>query len=359
MRKLVIPLVIVVASGAVIGYALRDTVMGSGSSLASGPAVPWAQVQSLLATKCSGCHPGIVSSLDLSPNASYASIVGVRATEDRTLPYVVAGDPAHSFLYLKIAGWPGHQGTPVLGGRMPFGEGPLPRAQQELVARWIAQGAKNGDGQTVSAAEVPTPGTVNALAAASVPQVVEGNAVIEGTVTDVNDRPLPGAVVSMLVIRKDLPGGEEHYRFGTADAQGHYRITKAPIGRIAVKAYSPGTVYVTRYITTAKGAVTRADVGLPKEVPGNPKVTDAKVVRVGNKLRVSLNVSGSGLDRNYTLAVNSRSGDSVELRAQGKADEAPGLWSAEVPAAGHGGSWTFFAVTHLCTVSNFLSASPS
>ena len=362
MRKLVIPLVIVVASGAGLGYALRDNIMGSdssSSSLAAGPAVPWAEVQSLLATKCSGCHPGVVPSLDLRPSASYASIVGVRATEDRTLPYVVAGDPDHSFLYLKVAGWPGNHGAPVVGARMPFGEGPLPQAQRDLIARWIAQGAKNGDGQTVSASEVPTPGTVDALAAAAVPQVVEGDAVIEGTITDSKNRPLPGAVVSMLVIRKDLPGGEEHYRFGTADAQGHYRITKAPIGRIAVKAYSPGTVYVTRYIATTAGAVTKADVGLPTEVLGNPKVTAAKVVRVGSKLRVSMNVSGSGLDRNYTLAVNAQSGDSVELRAQGSGDEAPGVWSATVPAAGHGGRWTFFAVTHLCTVSNFLSVSAS
>ena len=362
MRRIALPLVFVVAVAAALGYALRDNVMGSdskGSSLASGPVVPWANVQSLLATKCSGCHPGVVPSLDLRPSTSYASIVGVRATEDRSLPYVVAGDPEHSFLYLKIAGWPGNHGNPAVGARMPFGEGPLPQAQRELIARWIAQGAKNGDGKTVSAAEVPTPGTVDALAAASAPQVVEGDAVIEGTVTDVKHRPLPGAVVSMLVIRKDLPGGEEHYRFGTADARGHYRITKAPIGRIAVKAYSPGTVYVTRYLTTTKGTVTQADVGLPTEVPGNPKVTAAKVVRVGDKLRVSMRVSGSGLDRNYTLAVNPQSGDSVELRAQGSGDEAPGVWSAEVRAAGHGGPWTFFAVTHLCTVSNFLSASPS
>ena len=362
MRKLVLAATAIVAGAAALGYGLRDDIMGSDSkvsALAAGPAVPWSDVQSLLSTSCSGCHPGVVPSLDLRPNASYASIVGVRAAEDRSLPYVVAGDPDHSFLYLKIAGWPGNHGSPVIGSRMPFGQGPLPKASQELVARWIAQGAKNGDGKTVSASEVPTPGTVKALAAAAVPQVVEGDAVIEGTVTDAKHRPLPGAVVSMLVIRKDLPGGEEHYRFGTADARGHYRITKAPIGRIAVKAYSPGTVYVTRYLTTQKGAVTSADVGLPTEVPGNPKISAAKVVRAGGKLRISMKVSGSSLDRNYTLAVNTRSGDSVELRAKGTADEAPGVWSAEVPAAGHGGSWTFFAVTHLCTVSNFLSASPS
>ena len=118
-------------------------------------------------------------------------------------------------------------------------------------------------------------------------------------------------------------------------------------------------MYVTRYLTTREGGVTRADVGLPTEVPGNPKVTGASVVRVGRKLRIAMDVSGTGLDRNYTLAVNAQSGDAVELRAQGGADEAAGRWSAEVPAAGHGGAWTFFAVTHLCTVSNFLTASPS
>ena len=362
MRKLLIPLVVVVAGAAALGYGLRDHMIGSGSkdsSLASGPPALWSDVRALLNGKCSGCHPGVVSSLDLRPGAAYTSIVGVRAVEDPALPYVVAGDPGRSFLYLKIAGWPGNHGSPTVGGRMPLGQGPLAEKQQNLIARWIAQGAKNEAGKTVSANEVPTPGSVDALAAADVPQVSEGDAVIEGTITDEKHRPLAGAVVSMLVIRKDLPGGEEHYRFGTADAQGHYRITKAPIGRIAVKAYAPGTVYVTRYLTTKEGAVTTANVGLPNEVPGNPKVTGAKVVRVGSKLRISMNVSGSGLDRNYTLAVNTQSGDAIELRAQGSADESPGAWSAEVAAAGHGGSWTFFAVTHLCTVSNFMSASPA
>ena len=362
MRKLLIPLVLVVGAAAALGYGLRDHTIGTGSkgsSLASGEPANWADVRALLSTKCAGCHPGVVSSLDLRPEAAYLSIVGVQAVEDTALPYVVAGDPGRSFLYLKVAGWPGNHGSPVVGSRMPLGQGPLAESQQNLIARWIAQGAKNGSGKTVSANEVPTPGSVDALAAANVPQVSEGDAVIEGTITDAKHRPLAGAIVSMLVIRKDLPGGEEHYRFGTADAQGHYRITKAPIGRIAVKAYAPGTVYVTRYLTTRKGAVTTADVGLPNEVPGNPKVTAAKVVRVGDKLRISMNVSGSGLDQNYTLAVNTLSGDAVELRSQGGSTESPGAWSAEVPAAGHGGAWTFFAVTHLCTVSNFLSASPA
>jgi Carboxypeptidase regulatory-like domain len=362
MRTPLLALLVVIGGAAGLGYGLRDHRTGSGgggSALVSGPAANWADVRALLSGKCAGCHPGVVSSLNLSGDAAYASIVGVRSIEDPALPYVIAGDPERSFLFLKIAGWPGNHGSPAIGSRMPLGQGRLAAAQVDLIARWITQGARNGAGKTVSANEVPSPGSVEALAAADAPQLVQGDAVIEGTVTDSKHRPLPGAIVSMLVIRKDLPGGEEHYRFGTADARGHYRITKAPIGRIAVKAYAPGTVYVTRYLTTHEGGVTRADVGLPTEVPGNPKVTRARVVRVGGKLRIAMSVSGSGLDRNYTLAVNSQSGDAVELRARGGADEAPGRWSAEVPAAGHGGSWTFFAVTHLCTVSNFLTASPS
>ena len=359
MRNLLVVLCVVVAVTAGLGYGLRDERIGSSSTLASGAPASWADVRALLAGKCSGCHPGVVSSFDLRPTAAYASIVGVRSVEDPSLPYVIAGDPQRSFLFLKIAGWPGNHGAPAVGSRMPLGQGRLAQAQLDLIARWITQGAKNSAGKTVSADEVPSPGSVVALAAAKVPQVVQGDAVIEGTVTDVKHRPLPGAIVSMLVIRKDLPGGEQHYRFGTADANGHYRITKAPIGRIAVKAYAPGTVYVTRYLTTHEGGVTIADVGLPTEVPGNPRVTAAKIIRIGSKLRISMNVAGTGLDRNYTLAVNAQSGDAVELRAQGSSDQAPGTWSAKVPAAGHGGPWTFFAVTHLCTVSNFLTAEPA
>ncbi len=361
MRPLLIALALVVGGSAALGYTLRDKGRfdSQPSGLAGGPVANWSDVRALLSGKCSGCHPTVVSSLNLSADAVYKSIVGVRSVEDPALPYVVAGDPGRSFVYLKIAGWPGNHGNPIVGGRMPFGQGPLARAQIDLVARWIAQGAKNAQGKTVSADEVATPGNVAALAAAKVPQILQGDGVIEGTVTDAQHHPVAGAIVSMLVIRKDLPGGEEHYRFGTADAHGRYRITKTPIGRIAVKAYAPGTVYVTRYLTTREGVVTRADIGLPTEVQGNPKVSAARVVRHGDKLRISMHVAGTDLDRNYTLAVNAQSGDAVELRASGSNDQAPGTWSAEVPAAGHGGRWSLFAVTHLCTVSNFLTASPA
>ena len=308
MKRFVVVTAAVVLVGVALGLLFKQR-------QAARQTVAFSEVNTLLTNKCSGCHPGVVPSLDLTAKNAYASTVGIRSVEAPTLARVIAGDPDHSFLYLKIAGWPGNHGNPVVGARMPFGSGALKPDEIKLVRDWIREGARDEKGQTHSAGEVATPGTVTELAAAKAPQIVSGDAVIEGTITDAADKPLPGAYVSMLVIRKDLPGGEEHYRFGATDKNGRYRITGAPIGSIAVKAYAPGTVYVTHYLTTQSGKTTTVDVGLPKQVNGNPKIADAKIERVGNKLRLSMTVTGSALDRNYTLAVNAKSGDSFEIKA--------------------------------------------
>ena len=72
-------------------------------------------------------------------------IVGAKAGEIPTMPYVTAGDPANSFLMHKMDG---DQSTlssqcvpPGCQETMPQGNDPLPAAQRDVVRRWIAQGA--------------------------------------------------------------------------------------------------------------------------------------------------------------------------------------------------------------------------
>ena len=347
----------VVALVLAVGAGLVSNVVGQlrGTNHRSAAGVPFAQVQSILSANCSGCHPGVVSSLDLTAPQVYASIVGVRSIEAPSLPLVVAGDPSHSYLYLKISGWPGNGPNPIVGGRMPFGQAPLTHAQLATVAAWITGGARNAAGDTVSAGQVATPGNVTALVAANVPQVSAGDATISGLISDAQHRPRPGAIVAMLVIRKDLPGGEEHYLAAVTGDDGRYTIHGAPVGRVEIKAYATGTVYVSHLLTTVAGQATTADVGLPKEALENPTISNARVVRSGATLELSMDVAGSQLDRNYTLAVNPDSGRIFELRATPDGSETPGPWSRSVPAEGLHGRWIFVAVSHLCNVSNMIT----
>ena len=68
-----------------------------------------------------------------------------------------------------------------------------------------------------------------------------------------------------------------------------------------------------------------------------------------------MDVQGSKLDRNSTLAVNPDSGRLFELRATPEGSEQPGRWSRTVPSAGLRGRWIFLAVNHLCNVSNMIT----
>ena len=349
---LFVALALVVGAGLVA--SLVEHLRGPHGGTAKGAAT-WARAQSILATNCSGCHPGVVASLDLTAAHAYASTVGVRAVEDPSLPYVLAGDPARSYLYLKVAGWPGNGRNPIVGGRMPFGKGPLSNADIAAIADWIRAGAPGASGRTVSANQVATPGNVAALAAAAAPQVASGDAAIAGTITDAAYRPVAGAIVAMLVVRKDLPGGEEHYLAAVTDRQGRYRIEGAPVGRVEIKAYASGTVYVSHLLTTEAATTAKADVGLPQEATETPTISNARVVRHGDQLQLSMDVQGARLDRNYTLAVNPGSGRVYELRATPPGSEAPGTWTRTVPVAGLSGRWVFVAISHLCNVSNMLT----
>jgi hypothetical protein len=71
-------------------------------------------------------------------------------------------------------------------------------------------------------------------------------------------------------------------------------------------------------------------------------------------MRLSMDVQGSNLDPNYTLAVNPGAGLVFELRNAG---EAPGVWSAEIEET-LAGPWVFLAVDKTCNVSDFLTVEP-
>lgn len=94
-----------------------------------------ADVQPLLAARCGSCHsPGQLgyeaSGLSM---ASYETLMkGTKFGE-----VVIPGDALSSALTMLIEG----RADPSI--RMPHGETPMSAAEQQLVHRWVAQGARN------------------------------------------------------------------------------------------------------------------------------------------------------------------------------------------------------------------------
>lgn len=105
-------------------------------------------VQKVFSSICTECHIAGVE-LDLAPSVSYANLVGVMAPSYLNPPtdescggvLVVPGDPAASYLYLKLTT------TPCAGSQMPVTElgapAPLPACELAALHDWIAAGAPN------------------------------------------------------------------------------------------------------------------------------------------------------------------------------------------------------------------------
>lgn len=87
---------------------------------------------------CSGaeaCHSLGTGGMTITFGSEFAQMVGVRSTERPELFRVAAGDPATSYLYLKLLGDGGIDGAP-----MPSGGDRDPR-RSVLAWQWIEAGA--------------------------------------------------------------------------------------------------------------------------------------------------------------------------------------------------------------------------
>jgi len=309
--------------------------------------VAYSQVQSVWEKYgCTGCHPGVNSSLDLREGRSYAALVGIAALEDPSLTRVVAGDPERSFLYLKLGGASPLGDIPAIGTRMPPRAPPIDADDLELVRDWIEQGAKDENGRT-GGPRVATPGTPPTDLDVDAATRQRGSGRITGTVLDQRRRPLAGALVTLLLTGESQEGGEEHYRVAITNASGAFALGEAPVGRYLLKAYGPNTIYVSRIVAVDDRETERIRFGLPDRRVENPQIAAPRVA--GREL--SMTVTGDNLDGNYTLAVNRDSGLVFELHS---ADNAPGTWRARAPA-GMSGPWIFLAVDENCNVSEFLT----
>jgi hypothetical protein len=339
----VLALFLVLALAACGGSDREETAEGDGSS----EAVSYGQVQAVWEKYgCVGCHPGVNPSLDLREGRSYAELVGVRALEDPRLVRVVAGDPERSFLYLKLGGAPPVADIPAIGTRMPPRAPPVDEADLELVRTWIEQGAKNATGRT-GGPRVPTPGTPPSELDVESATRPRGTGTITGSVVSQRRKPIAGALVTLLLKGADLEGGEEHYRVAVTDRSGRFTLRRAPAGSYLLKAYAPKTIYVSRIVALDEGETQRIEFGLPNRVVPNPRIAAPRV----DGRQLSLRVTGSDLDGNYTLAVNPRAGLVFELH---NTDNAPGTWRATIDDRLEG-PWVFMAVDENCNVSDFVT----
>ncbi|MEP6642106.1 MAG: carboxypeptidase-like regulatory domain-containing protein [Gaiellales bacterium] len=273
--------------------------------------------------------------------------MNVAALEDPHYAYVVAGDPARSFLYLKVAGF-GKQAQ--VGGRMPFRQPQLSKADLRLLADWITQGARGPNGQPPPKTITPLPGEPNlpTLPAATTPN---GTGAISGTVVDQSRTPIAGALVTLLLRGPSQPGGEEHYKVAQTDTRGHYVLRGVPTGRFELKAYAPHTIYTSHFVALRQRAATIVDFGLAKRALTTPTVAKPKVTPLpGGGERLSMTVTGPNLDPNYTLVANPRTGRVFEVHAP---KNNAGVWSRTIPTRLRG-PWIFFAVDRLCDASQFL-----
>jgi hypothetical protein len=332
---------------ALAAMAVASVGCGGDGDGETGAPVSYREVQGVFEKYgCTGCHPGVNPSLDLTEGNSYDELVGIPALEDPTLVRVVAGDPARSFLYLKLGGEPPIADIPAIGTRMPPRAPPIDPDDLDLIRRWILQGAKGLDGRT-GGPQVATPGTPPGDLDRELAGEPEGSATIVGSVVDERREPLEGALVTMLLAGEDQEGGEEHYRVAVTDAQGRFTLAEAPVGRFLLKAYGPDTIYVSRIVALDDGERQEVRFGLPDRAVDNPAISNPSV----EGTTLAMNVSGSDLDGNYTLAVNPRAGLVFELHNAGNA---PGTWSATIERE-LGGPWIFMAVDESCNVSEFLT----
>lgn len=133
-RGIFVPVLVLVAAGCGGSSDPAGTVLNSGQ-------VTFQQVQdSIFTPSCalSGCHgdAGAPFGLELGAGEAYGNIVGVAAAELPAYLRVEPGNPADSYLFMKVIDDPRIQGD-----MMPSQGTPLSAQRVRLLEDWIAQGA--------------------------------------------------------------------------------------------------------------------------------------------------------------------------------------------------------------------------
>ncbi len=97
-------------------------------------------VEPIFDKRCAECHGGDSpkKGLDLSKGKGFANLTQHKSQEEPLMALVKAGDPAGSYLWLKVS----HTSTEGRGmPRTLFGAKKLPQEQLDTIRNWIIQGA--------------------------------------------------------------------------------------------------------------------------------------------------------------------------------------------------------------------------
>jgi hypothetical protein len=241
---------------------------------------------------CSPCHSGASAPQGLMLDAahSYNLLVGVPSNEVPSLDRVKQGDPASSYIIIKLT-----NGAGIVGNQMPLGEKPLPSATIAAISQWITNGAPPASSTTGSTAAAAA--SVNAMQKL---QALAGNASAAAfTVTQtspvdeaVMDPPVNNIVVAF---NNEVDASLANYT--------NLIIEQLPAGKTAEPVGdSAPTVHLPAYVALADGNP-HAIVITPVAplLPGTYRVT---VRGTGGGALADLNAQGLGSDYSFTFNVD-------------------------------------------------------
>lgn len=143
---------------------------GSGSSGSGSTGTVTADFESIqenvFTPICSPCHSGASAPQGLMLDAahSYNLLVGVPSNEVPTLDRVKPGDPANSYIIIKLT-----NGAGIVGNQMPLGEKPLLPATIAAISQWITNGAPPAASSTAATSSVNAMQKIQALANSAMP----------------------------------------------------------------------------------------------------------------------------------------------------------------------------------------------
>ncbi len=151
MRSAVVLLVLLAAVGFLTTQAAQAQAASAGTAAFNVPA----DVRAIFNNHCVKCHGGSTPTAGISyeTNADLKKLLNMPATEKTSVMMIAPGDPANSYIIMKVKG-----ATGIVGSRMPLAGKPLTTKQIGILEAWI-QGMDPKAAASTPAATTPAAAT--------------------------------------------------------------------------------------------------------------------------------------------------------------------------------------------------------